>query len=128
MFGVKFGAVFGGNIAEEKNDSGAWVHKFNPSKRFMGCQDYLAFATEKSPKVFFIRAVYQGDEYESRRDQMRRVIESVTGRKIRSPEKYSDDDDSKDLSIRFGDYLITLEKNAILDKVTLDIIKVSAYL
>ena len=124
VFGVKFGEPFKDNIAEEKNDSGAWVHKFKPSKRFMGCDDYLAFATEKTKKVFVIRAIYRGNQYEARRDQMRRVIETVTGRKMRSDDG---NDDSKGLSIHFGDYLITLEKNVILNRVVLDVAKFSLY-
>ena len=124
VFGVKLGEPFKGNIAEEKNDSGAWVHKFKLTKRFMGCDDYLAFATEKTKKVFMVRASYCGSQYEARRDQIRRVIETVTGRKMRSADG---DDDSKDLIIRFGDYLITLEKNVIFDRVVLDIVKLSLY-
>lgn len=124
VFGVKLGEPFKGNIAEEKNGSGAWVHKFNLTKRFMGCYDYLAFATEKTKKVFMVRAVYCGNQYEARRDQIRRVIETVTGREMRSTDA---DDDSKVLNIYFGDYLITLEKNVILDRVVLDVVKLSLY-
>lgn len=124
VFGVKLGEPFNDNIAEKKNDSGAWVHKFKPSKRFMGCDDYLAFATEKTKKVFMIRAVYCGNQYDARRDQMRRVIEAVTGRKMRSVDE---NDDSKGLNIHFGDYVITLEKNVILDRVVLDVVKLSLY-
>ena len=126
VFGVKLGEPFKGNIAEEKNGSGAWVHKFNLTKRFMGCDDYLAFATEKTKKVFMVRAVYCGNQYEARRDQIRRVIETVTGRKMRSTDA---DDDSKELNIDLGDYLIILKKHVVLagGVVVLDVVKFSLY-
>lgn len=125
VFGIKFGEPFKGNIAEEKNTSGAWVHEFKPMKLFMGCEDYRAFATEKTKLVFFIRAIYKGNQYEARRDQIRRVIETVIGRKMRS--KNNDDDDAEELNILFGDYLISLEKDIVHDMVTLDILKISLY-
>ena len=125
VFGVKFGEVFKDNFAKEKNNAGAWVHEFKPYGLFMECEDYLAFATEKSKKIFMIRTVYQGDKYEARYHQIRRVIESVTGRKMRS--NGDNDDDEKSLFIMFGDCLITLEKNIILDKVTLDFSRISLY-
>jgi len=109
VFGVKFGEVFKDNFAEEKSNAGAWIHKFEPHGLFMECEDYLAFATEKSKKIYMIRTVYQGDKYEARYDQIRRVIESVTGRKMRT----KSDKDDNNLYIAFGDCLITLKKECI---------------
>ena len=118
VFGIKFGEP----MKEESNeqvDGGAWVHEFNPPRQFMGCQSYRTFTTEETKKVFFIRAVYEGNEYEARRDQMRRVIESVMGRKMR-------ENDDKDLYMSFGDFLVTIEEGRG-NIIFLDFVKTSLY-
>ena len=126
VFGVRFGEKFKGLDEGEKNRSGAWVYEFKPRRLFMECENYLAFATETTKAVFMVRAVYQGNEYSARYDQIRRVIESVTGRKMRT----SDDKDrnENELRMQFGDCLITLEKNTTYDKVILDFVRINLYL
>ena len=128
VFDIKFGVPYKTRVFGEQNSAGAWVYEFTPDKLFMGCENYRVFATEKTKNVFMVRVVFDGSEYESRRDQIRRVIESITGRTFRNQDEDSKDDDGKNLRMRFGDYCIDIEMDTILKRVTLDFFNVRLYL
>ena len=120
VFGIKFGRQYE-KPSYEQNKSGSWINNVTLNPTFMGCNELVVFSSEKSKKVFMIRVVYKGGEYVARRDQIRRVIESETGY------KFEEDDDDNDLSMMFGDVLITIEKNDIHDTVMVDFARISLY-
>ena len=128
VFGIKFGVPYKARTFGRQNNAGAWVYDFTPDALFMGCDSYLVFTTEKTKNVFMVRTVYRGIEYETRRDQIRRVIESITGHKFSNQDEDSDDLDEKNLCIRLGDYRIDLEMNSVLKTVTVDFYDVRLFL
>jgi hypothetical protein len=120
VFGIKFGRQYE-KPSYEQNNKGSWINNVYLNPAFMDCKLVKVFSTEKTKKVFMIRAIYEGNEYVARRDQIRRVIESETGY------KFEEDDDDNDLSMMFGDVLITIEKNAISNLVMVDFVRISLY-
>jgi hypothetical protein len=120
VFGIKFGRQYE-KPSYEQNNKGSWINNVYLNPAFMDCKLVKVFSTEKTKKVFMIRAIYEGNEYVARRDQIRRVIESETGY------KFEEDDDDNDLSMMFGDVLITIEKNAISNLVMVDFVRISLF-
>ena len=80
------------------------MYKFKPAKLFMDCDYYGAYATEKTKRVFGVVAAYSGEQCESRRDQIRRVIEIVTGLKMSNLDKK----DASSLEVLYNDFFIRL--------------------
>lgn len=120
VFGIKFGRQYE-KPSYEQNNEGSWINNVYLNPAFMDCKVVKVFSTEKTKKIFMIRAIYDGPEYVARRDQIRRVIESETGY------KFEEDDDDDDLSMMFGDVLITITKKDIADLVMVDFVRINLY-
>ncbi|MGN0845749.1 MAG: hypothetical protein ACI4QT_11105 [Kiritimatiellia bacterium] len=127
VFGVSFGEKFTKGYNPEQNNVGAWAYNYHPNGPFVDCEDFCVFATAKTRKVFMVRAVYDGDndaEASRHYELMQRLVERETGRKFKDGEEKGK---NKSCSMKFGDVLITLEKDWLRDNVTLDFVRISLY-
>lgn len=125
VFGIVFGEPCRWGSNPQENNEYAWAYEFKPDGSFMGCSDFVVFATAQSKRVFGVRAVFEGGSDEKaqwRYGQLRRLIERETGYKFQAVEA-----ERNDLACRMniGDQtVVMLHKTWWQGKVMLDFMNV----
>lgn len=107
VFGKKFGEKLPTTEEYKRNDNEALICQFTPGyqlnsqqgrveqAKFLQFDNYMAFATPNSREIFYIRAVYQGNECSEVFDKTLTVLELATGKSAST-----NDDGDKILTLR----------------------------
>ena len=121
VFGIVLGEPCRWGRNPHENTSQAWCYEFASDGPFLGCSNFVIFATSESKRVFIVRAAFDGrsdDEAQDKYTQMRRVLERLTGREFRDVKAEGNDKSCRmDLG---GHFLVLLNKDWMTNKVLLD--------